>query len=92
MEVGEAVFALDFVDSQLDLAERVVLVFLEVSEGYLKDPTLESFVGVLETGGTVDKSLSDTINSQPLSAPLHIRPALPRISSSPHKYPLTYYP
>lgn len=92
MEVGEAVFALDFVDSQLDLAERVVLVFLEVSEGDLKDPTLESFIGVLKTRGTVDESLSDTINSQPLSAPVHILPALPRISSSPHKYLLTCYP
>lgn len=92
MEVGEAVLALDFVDSQLDLAERVVLVFLEVSKGDLKDPTFESFIGVLETSGTIDESLSDTINSQPLSAPVHIRPALPRISFSPHKYPPTCYP
>lgn len=28
MEVGETVLALDLIDSQLDLAERVVLIFL----------------------------------------------------------------
>lgn len=84
MKVGETVLALDLVDSQLDLTERMVLVFLEVSKGDLKDPALESFVGVLETGGTVDESLSNTTNSQPLSAlPIY----MPSSSSYPHIYP-----
>lgn len=81
MEVGETVLALDLVDSQLDLTERMVLVFLEVSKGDLKDPALESFVGVLETGSAVDESLSNTINSQPLSA-------LPIYMPSSSSYPL----
>lgn len=89
MEVGEAVLALNFIDSQLNLAERVVLIFLKVSKGDLKDSTLESLVGVLETGGTVDEGFSDAINSP--SVPVHIRSFTPRISSSPHRYP-TFYP
>lgn len=80
MKVGETVLALDLVNSQLDLTERMVLVLLEVGKGDLKDPALESFVGVLETGGAVDESLSNTINSKPLSAlPIYICPVLPRI-------------
>lgn len=60
VEVGQAVLALDLVDSQLDLAERVVLILLEIGQRDLNDASLEGIVGVLQTGGTVDQSLADT--------------------------------
>lgn len=60
VEVGQAVLALDLVDAQLDLAEAVVLVLLEVGEGSLEDAALERVVGVLQTGGAVDEGLADT--------------------------------
>jgi hypothetical protein len=47
VEVGEAVLALDFVDAELDLAEGVVFVFLEVGEGDFEDAAFEGVVGVL---------------------------------------------
>lgn len=60
VEVGQAVLALDLVDAELDLAESVVLVLLEIGEGDLEYPALQSIVGVLETGGAVDEGLADT--------------------------------
>ena len=63
MEVGQAVLALDFVDAELDLAEGVVLVILEVGQGDLEDAALQGVVGVLQTGGAVDESLADTRGS-----------------------------
>lgn len=62
MEVGQAVLALDLVDSELDLAERVVLILLQVGERNLDDTALQGVVGVLETGGPVDQSLTDTVD------------------------------
>jgi hypothetical protein len=61
VEVGQAVLPLNLVDAELDLAESVVLVLLQVGEGDLNDAALQGVVGVLETGGPVDKSLSDTV-------------------------------
>jgi hypothetical protein len=60
VEVGQAVLALDLVDTELDLAEGVVLIVLEVGEGDLEDTALEGVVGVLQTAGAVDQSLADT--------------------------------
>lgn len=60
MEVGQAVLALDLVNPQLDLAECVVLILLQIGERNLEDPSLQRVVGVLETGRPVDKSLADT--------------------------------
>ena len=60
VEVGQAVLALDLVDAQLDLAEAVVLILLEIGEGSLEDTALEGVVGVLQTGGAVDEGLADT--------------------------------
>ena len=60
VEVGQAVLALDLVNSQLDLAESVVLVLLEIGEGDLEDTALERIVGVLETSGAVHEGLADT--------------------------------
>ena len=59
MEVGQAVLALDLVDAELDLAESVVLILLEVRKGNLEYPALQRIVRVLETGGTVDEGLAD---------------------------------
>jgi hypothetical protein len=60
VEVGQAVLALDLVDPELDLAERVLLVLLQVSQRDLNDAALEGIVGVLQTGGAVDQGLADT--------------------------------
>jgi hypothetical protein len=59
VEVGEAVLALDFVDTELDLAESVVFVVLKISERDLKDTALQGVVGILQTGGSVDKGFSN---------------------------------
>lgn len=63
VEVGQAVLALDLVDAQLDLAESVVLILLEIGEGDLEDAALECVVGVLETSGAVHEGLADTATS-----------------------------
>lgn len=47
VEVCQAILALNFVYPKADLAERVVLIFLEVGEGDLKNTALESVIGVL---------------------------------------------
>ena len=60
MEVGQAVLALDFVDSELDFAEGVVFVVLQVGEGDFEDAAFEGVVGVFETGCAVDEGLADT--------------------------------
>ena len=60
VEVGQAVLALNLIDSQADLAEGVVLILLEIGERNLEDTALKSVVGVLETGGTVDEGLANT--------------------------------
>jgi hypothetical protein len=64
VEVGQAVLALDLVDAELDLAEGVVLILLEIGEGNLEYPSLEGVVGVLQTGGAVDEGLADTACGQ----------------------------
>ena len=46
MEVGQAVLALDLVNPELDLAERLLLVVVEVSEGNLDDTALKRVVRV----------------------------------------------
>jgi len=60
VEVGQAVLALDLVDAELDLAEGMVLVLLEIGERDLEYPALEGVVCVLQTGGAVDEGLADT--------------------------------
>jgi hypothetical protein len=60
VEVGQAVLALNLIHTELDLAEGVVLVILQVSEGDLEDAALQRVIGVLQTAGTVDQSLADT--------------------------------
>lgn len=50
VEVGQAVLALNLVDPELDLPERVVLVLLQVGQGDLDDAALQGIVGVLQTG------------------------------------------
>jgi len=75
MEVGQAVLALDFVDSELDLTEGMVFVVLEIGEGNFENSTLEGVVGGLETGCAVHQGLSDTVNSIVSgSLPMHILP------------------
>lgn len=63
VEVGQAVLALDLVDSELDLAESVVLILLQVRQGNLNNSALQRVVGVLQTSGPVDKGLADTVHN-----------------------------
>lgn len=81
VEVGEAVLALNLVNSQLDLAEGVVLILLEIGEGDLEDTALERIVGVLETSGAVHKGLADTAArvSYPIMLCSALRPARARV-------------
>lgn len=61
VEVGQAVFPLDLVHAELDFAECVVFVVLQVSEGDLEDPALQRVVRILQTTGPVDQSFSNTL-------------------------------
>lgn len=61
VEIGQAVLALHFVDAQLDLAESVILILLEVGERDFEYPTLEGVICVLDTGGAVHEGLADTV-------------------------------
>lgn len=61
MEVGETVFPLHFVHPELDLAEGMVFVVLEVGEGDFEDAAFQSVVGVLETGCAVDEGFADSV-------------------------------
>lgn len=61
VEVGQAVLALDLVDAELDLAEGVILILLQIGERDLEYPALEGVVCVLQTGGAVDEGLTDTV-------------------------------
>jgi hypothetical protein len=60
VEVGQAVLALDLVDAELDLAERMVLILLQIGERDLEYPALQRVVRVLDTSGAVDEGFSDT--------------------------------
>jgi len=60
VEVGEAVLSLNLIDPELDLSECVVLIFLQIRQRNLEDSALQCIVCVLQTGGSVDKSLADT--------------------------------
>jgi hypothetical protein len=46
VEVGKAVLALDFVNSQLDLAESTVFILGEITERDFDNATLKVVVGV----------------------------------------------
>lgn len=61
VESSQAALALDLVDAEANLAERVALILLEISERDLDDASLEGIVGVLQTGGAVDEGLADTV-------------------------------
>lgn len=61
VEVGQAVLSLHLVHPQLDLAESVVLVLLEIGQGDFEYPSLQRVVGVLQTRRPVDERLSNTI-------------------------------
>jgi hypothetical protein len=74
VEVGQAVLALDLVDTELDLAESVVLILLEIGERDLEYPALEGVVCVLQTGGAVDEGLADTARGpESVQVPLRAR-------------------
>jgi len=47
VKVGEAVLSLNFIDAELDFAECMVFILLEVGKGDFEDAALEGIVGVL---------------------------------------------
>lgn len=61
MEVCETALSLDLVYSELDFAESMLLILLEIGKRNLENAAFEGVVGVLETSSTVDKGLSNTI-------------------------------
>lgn len=60
VEVGQAVFPLHLIDTQLDLTESVVFVVLKIGERDFENPAFQRVVGVLQTSGAVDKGLPHT--------------------------------
>lgn len=64
VEVCETALSLDLVYSELDFAESVLLILLEIGKRNLENAALEGVIGVLETSGTVDKGLSNTAYPQ----------------------------
>ena len=60
VEVCETALSLYLIYSELDLAEGVLLILLEIGKRNLENTALEGVVGVLETSGTVYKGLSNT--------------------------------
>ncbi len=60
VEVGQAVLALNLIDTELDLAESVVLILLEICQRNLEDSALQRIVCVLETSSPVHKGLANT--------------------------------
>lgn len=57
VEVGQAVFPLNLVDTQLDLAEGVVFIVLKIGERDFENPAFKRVVGILQTSGAVYESL-----------------------------------
>lgn len=84
VEVGQAVLALDLVHTEADLAERVVLILLEISQRDLNNATLEGVVRILQTGRAVHEGLANTafMVSPPITLKIRQRGGCPgRIES-----------
>ena len=47
VEVGQAVLSLNLVHPQLDFAESVILIFLQIGQRNLENTTLQSIIGIL---------------------------------------------
>ena len=78
VEVGQAVLSLDFIDSELDFAESVVFVGLEISEGNLEDTALQCVVRRFETSRSVDQGLADTVDYDVrILFPMRLSPIFP---------------
>lgn len=59
VKVSEASSARDFLDSQAELPEGLLIVLVEVGEGLLDNSSLECIVGVLETLRSVDEGFTN---------------------------------
>lgn len=62
VKVGQTVFPLNLVDTQLDFAEGVVFIVLKIGERDFKNPAFKRIVGILQTSSAVDESLSHAFN------------------------------
>lgn len=69
MEVGETILSLDFVNAELDLAEGMIFVVLEIRERDFEDAAFQRIVRILKTASAVDKSLSDAFRRRVSSFP-----------------------
>jgi hypothetical protein len=81
VEVGKAILSLNLVNTKFDLAERLLFILIEVTEGDLDDTTLERVVCIfcamadMKEGCTDKKNLtysileSDSQESCPRSLP-----------------------
>ena len=47
VEIGETVLSLNLIHTELDLAERMVLILLEIRQRNLKDPALQCIIRIL---------------------------------------------
>lgn len=63
VEVGQAVFPLNLVDTQLDLTESVVFVILKIGERDFENSAFQRVIGILQTSGAVDKGLPHTFHT-----------------------------
>ena len=72
VEVGQTILALYLVDSQLDFAESMVFIFLQVGKRNLENAAFERVVRILETSCAVDESLADTASRGLTSVPVRI--------------------
>ena len=60
VEVRQAVLALDLIDSELDLAESMVLILLQIGKRHLENTALQGIVRILQTRRSVHQGLSHT--------------------------------
>ena len=61
VEICQAVLSLDFIHTELNLAEGVVLIILQVCKRDLEDATLQRVVGILQSASAVDEGLANTL-------------------------------
>lgn len=62
MEVGQAVLALYFINSELDLAESMIFIILQIGKRDFEDSAFEGVIGILETSRSIYEGFANTEN------------------------------
>ena len=52
---------MDLVDTELDFAKSVILIVLQISEGRLENTASKGIIRILQTTGTINDRLSNTL-------------------------------